>query len=124
MGVKVKEKNPGEWWIYINHQGKRKAKKIGRDKRLAQEAAKKIEAKLALGDLHLDEKKVPNFKKYAERWIETVVRATCKRSTLENYRDKLKKDILPVFEKLPISEVNRMKVKEFFDGKSKPRVFK
>ena len=37
MGVKVKErpKGPGTWWIFIDHQGKRKAKKVGRDKRLA-----------------------------------------------------------------------------------------
>lgn len=57
MGVKLKEKKPGEWWVFINHHGKRKAKKIGRDKRLAQEVAKKIEAKLALGEMNLDEKK-------------------------------------------------------------------
>ena len=43
MGVKVKErpKGSGPWWIFIDHQGKRKAKKIGGDKRLAQDAAKK-----------------------------------------------------------------------------------
>ena len=33
MGVKVREKpkNSGNWWIFIDHQGRRKAKKIGRD---------------------------------------------------------------------------------------------
>jgi len=33
MGVKVREKlkNSGIWWIFIDHQGRRKAKKIGRD---------------------------------------------------------------------------------------------
>ncbi len=53
MGVKVKErpKGSGIWWLFIDHQGNRKAKKIGKDKKLALEAAKKIEAKLALGDL-------------------------------------------------------------------------
>jgi integrase len=55
MGVKVREKpaNSGTWWIFINHQGKRRAKKVGRDKKLALDAAKKIEAKLALGDVGL-----------------------------------------------------------------------
>lgn len=114
MGVKLKEKFPGEWWVYINYQGKRKAKKIGRDKRMALEVAKKIEARLALGEFSLDEKKViPTFGEYASRWIETVARATCKASTFENYRGKLKKVILPVFGQLSVSDVNRMKVKDF-----------
>jgi len=29
MGVKVRERKPGEWWLFIGHKGKRKAKKIG-----------------------------------------------------------------------------------------------
>jgi integrase len=42
MGVKIREKPPesGIWWIFVDHQGKRKAKKIGKDKKLAQEVAK------------------------------------------------------------------------------------
>ena len=30
MGVVVKERIKGEWWIFIDHKGKRKAKKIGK----------------------------------------------------------------------------------------------
>ena len=43
VGVKVKEKvkGSGEWWIFINHRGKRKAKKIGNEK-TAFEVARKI----------------------------------------------------------------------------------
>ena len=70
MAVKINQrpKGSGIWWIFINHQGKRKAKKIGRDKRLAQEVAKKIEAKLLLNDVGLlqDDKKTATFKRYAE----------------------------------------------------------
>ncbi len=59
MGVKVREKPKGSgvWWIFIDHRGRRKAKKIGRDKKVALGVAKKIEAKLTLGDLGLIEKK-------------------------------------------------------------------
>ena len=55
MGVKVREKikGSGEWWIFINHKGRRKAKKIGRDKKVALAMANKIEAKLVLGDMKL-----------------------------------------------------------------------
>jgi hypothetical protein len=44
LGVKVRErpKGSGIWWLFINHQGKRKAKKIGRNKRLAKEVAEEI----------------------------------------------------------------------------------
>ena len=51
MGVKVREKvkGSGEWWIFISHNGQRKSKKVGKDKKLALEAAKKIEARLLSG---------------------------------------------------------------------------
>jgi len=37
MGVKVRErpKGSGMFWVFIDHQGKRKAKKIGKNKKLA-----------------------------------------------------------------------------------------
>lgn len=57
MGVKVKERPPksGVWWIFINHNGKRKSKRVG-DRKLAEEAAAKIRARLVLGSLDLEEK--------------------------------------------------------------------
>jgi len=119
MGVIVKEKNKGEWWIFINHHGKRKAKKIGGDKRVAQEVAKKIEAKLALGEFSLDEKEsIPTFGEYASRWIATTIPATCKASTLKDYRGMLDKHVLQVFGKKPVDEINRLMVKEFLMEKS------
>ncbi len=73
MGVKIRQKPPGSgiYWIFINHQGKRKSKQIGKDKRLARQVAKKIEAKLVLGEYELDKRKdqFPTFKEYAERWL-------------------------------------------------------
>jgi integrase len=43
MGVKIREKPPnsGIWWIFINHQGKRRAKKVGRDGKLALEVLRR-----------------------------------------------------------------------------------
>jgi hypothetical protein len=37
MGVKLRQRG-GAWWVFVNHHGKRKAKKIDTDK----EKAKKI----------------------------------------------------------------------------------
>lgn len=113
MGVKVKERN-GDWWIFINHQGKRKAKKIGKDKRLALDVAKKIEAKLALKALDLQEKKaVLTFGDYAKTWIAVTVPATCKKSTFRDYQGILTNHVLAVFGKFPVTEINRLMVKNF-----------
>ena len=54
MGVKVREKvkGSGEWWVFINHQGRRKAKRVGvgrSGKKAAELAALKISARLAGG---------------------------------------------------------------------------
>ena len=122
MGVKVKEKvkGSGEWWIFIDHKGKRKSKKIGRDKRVAQEVAKKIEAKLTLGDMGLgqDEKRVMTFSEYAKDWIELTVPSQCRESTLRDYRGLLKNHVLPVFGGMNVNEINRQMVKDFLMKKT------
>ena len=66
MGVKVREKTKGSgvWWIFIDHQGRRKAKKVGKDRRIALEVAKKVEAKLILGEMGLVEKNERTVDKY------------------------------------------------------------
>ncbi|MGA3208198.1 MAG: tyrosine-type recombinase/integrase [Syntrophales bacterium] len=130
MGVKVKEKVEGSdvWWIFINHRGKRKAKKIGNDKRAAFEIARKIEARLTLGDMGLldkEKEKSPAFKEYADRWISITVPATCKPSTMSSYEEILRVHVLPVFGSLPVSEINRLFIKEFLMKKKKEsRTFK
>jgi hypothetical protein len=48
MGVEIKERRPGEFWLYIDHHGKRKAKKNGRNQEKAQAIAKQVKAKLVL----------------------------------------------------------------------------
>ena len=47
MAALVREikKNCGEWWVFINHRGKRKSKKIG-SKKAANALNKEIEARL------------------------------------------------------------------------------
>lgn len=70
MGVRVRKKVPGSgvWWIFINHHGRQKSKQVGKDRRTAMGVAKKIEAKLTLGDMKVEkqpENKIPLFKEYA-----------------------------------------------------------
>ena len=106
------------FWVFIDHKGKRKAKKIGKDKRVALEVAKKIEAKLVLGDVGvLDESKkesgIPIFGDYAELWLNVTVPATCKPSTIDDYNGIMKNHVLPLFGNMPVEQINRMTVKKF-----------
>jgi integrase len=123
MAVKVRErkKGSGEWWIFIDYQGKRKAKKAGRNKRLAEQLAKKIEAKLLLGDFSIDQdqEEKPKFEDYAATWLAVTVPATCKPSTAEDYQGIMDNHVLPHFGRMPIENINRMMVKKFLMGKIK-----
>lgn len=124
MGVKVREKQKGSgiWWIFIDHRGRRKAKKVGKDKKVALGVAKKIEAKLVLGDMGLVEKKqvtVSTFEEYSHTWITLTVAVTCKPSTESDYKGILKNHVLPVFGKTPVNEINKFMVKNFLMKKIK-----
>ncbi len=104
----------------IDHQGRRKAKKVGRDQRAALNIAKKIEARLTLGDLGIvDEKRqIPTYGEYAKRWIEITVPATCKPSSVGDYRGILKNHVQPVFGSYRVTDITRLMVKEFLMKKS------
>lgn len=124
MGVKVREKikGSGDWWIFIHHNGKRKSKIIGRDRKAALAIAKKLEAKLASGDIliedHEDEQKNPVFEEYAGIWISVTVPATCKPSSISDYKGILNNHVLPEFGKKPVNEITRMMVRNFLMKKT------
>lgn len=128
MGVKVREKPPGSgvWWIFIDHQGQRKAKKVGRDKRLAMEAAKKIEAKLTLGDVGFvapDDDRVPTFREYGHGWkdddgshlgwFDKVAHLSLKNSTRTWYGLVLKAHLIPQFATSRLSEITPRMISDF-----------
>jgi integrase len=76
MGVKVKHWK-GAYWLFINHNGKRKARRVGAGpagQRAANAAAIKIQARLAEGDTRpLEDSQVTSmtFRSYATGWVET-----------------------------------------------------
>jgi integrase len=113
MGVKVREYKPGAWWILIDHQGQRKAKKIG-SKKAAMEAAAKIEAAIAANVLNIpspEERPPILFREYAAGWMEGHVRTNLKASTQQAYRILLDKHILPTFRNKPLGEISRNEIK-------------
>ena len=128
MGVKVRErpKDSGIWWVFIDHQGKRKAKKVGKDKRLANEIAKKLEAKLVLGDVGFvsNEKQcVPTLREYVygwERnqtfipgWYDKVAKLSLKNSTRVGYKRILDHYLMPVFGEIRLSDIGTRQIADF-----------
>jgi integrase len=116
MGVKVKSWK-GAWWIFINHEGRRKAKRCA-SKKAAELAADKIDAALRLGQTEVLEAsrkaqpdRAPTFKEYAERWLETHVRLACKGNTHDLYRSRLELHWYPTLGAVPVSAITRDQIR-------------
>lgn len=110
MGVKVRQKG-GKWYVFINHQGQRKAKCIG-DKRAAEEVRRKLEAKLALGEFELEDKPaLPTVKSFAERWLGTYAQVHCRETTAVNYERLLRHHVFPSIGGKVLDAVTREDVK-------------
>lgn len=116
MGVKAREKpkGSGEWWVFIEHRGKRKAKKVGRDKKLAMEIARKLEAKLTLSDVALlDEKEqIATFQVVADQWLDGYIKTMRRPATYERYHGILTKHVLPHLGQKPIDQIKRSDVRD------------
>src|SRR5262245_2403962 len=115
MGVKVRERN-GASWLFINHRGRRKAKRVGigkEGKRAAQAAAVQIAAKLASGDSAIFEDtstKAPTFQEFAESWLRNVV-VQRKPGTAEKYEMILRKHWVAILGQLPLTALTRERIK-------------
>ncbi len=110
MGVTVREKvkGSGVWWIFISHQGKRKSKKIGRDRSLALKTAEKLSARIVLGDLDMDTKATcPDFGSYARLWLDGSIKTLRRHSTYDRYRIVLTKNLDESFNSKPVDQITR-----------------
>lgn len=116
MAVKIKH-HKGVWWIFINHKGKRKAKRIGSSKRAAEVAAAKIEAKLALGEFTIEEEKKYPFDVYYKNWLDTYVQTHVKDTTYRSYELAYRVHLLPVLGSTDIREITREQLKRFLYDK-------
>ncbi len=115
MGVRVREKTKGSgvYWLFINHNGRRKAKRVG-DKKAADLAKIKIQAALAEGKhavLEAATGPVPRLKEFAEQWLDSYVAVHCKPATAENYRIALRKHWLPALGSLALDALTRDRIK-------------
>jgi integrase len=121
MAVKVRERPPGSnvWWVFIDYQGKRKAKKIGSEE-AAHTVAKKIEAKLTLGEFNIEKQKppCPAFKQYANQWL-GFIKVMRQGTTHERYESILRLHINPTIGKKRLDEITRGDLRDLLLEKSK-----
>jgi len=112
MGVKVRKRN-GAWWVFIDHHGIRKAKKIG-TREAAQKVKRELEARLALGETGCLSQPKPEhtFSTYAEQWLRTDA-LRCKPSTVEFYKDYQARYVKPRFGETKLSGITREEIKAF-----------
>ena len=116
MGCTVREKD-GAWWVFVHHQGRTKAKRIGPGRQgrdAAKAAAAKIQAKLVLGELKVCDaseaaKTMPTFETIAKEW-ERVTSPAWKQGTRISYGNILRHRLLPTFGSLPIPGITANQV--------------
>src|ERR1700736_2889796 len=113
MGVKIRKRG-GKWYVFVDYQGRRKAKCIGSNRVTAEQVKRAIEAKLALGDFGFfgnDETKAPTFATYADQWMRDYARVECKPSTAHGYEGVLRQYLRPRFASQHLDEINRGDIK-------------
>ena len=111
MAVLVREKvnGSGEWWIFINHQGKLRSKKMG-DKRTANTVAKKVRERLAAGDMGVVRDKAPTLSVYGSEILNSPLN-TWTTGTLCEYKDVFRLHIKPVLGRKRIDDINKRHVR-------------
>ena len=128
MAVKVRERD-GIWWLFVDHQGRRKAKKIGtgrRAKKLAEDAAVKITARLLDGDLGVFDSTTPaeappTFDEVFAEWrIKYPATHAVAESTLANYCSFAEHHLRPYFGRMPITSITVDVVEDFIASKRAP----
>jgi integrase len=115
MGVKVKRIR-GSWYIVINYHGHRKTKKIGDSKEIAKAVARKVEARLALGDMGIfgeDDARAVVFSEYADRWLTKHIEINSKPATFSLYSWLMSRHILPTFGKKHVRTITAENVEDF-----------
>ena len=132
MGVQVREKPKGSgvWWVFVNHHGQRKAKRVGvgpKGKKLAEDVAVKLRAKLLDGDVSVfappapPPSAVPRFREVAAEWIGRYASLRSVRaSTLANRETFIARHLLPFFGDRRVDSLNLDLVEDFIGAKRAP----
>jgi len=119
MGVRVKF-HKGSWWVFITHQGKRRAKKIG-DRKAAEQIASELRVRLAKHEFRLPEAG-PTFAELARDWCERYPAVRSIRDTTTgNYRSWVDQHLIPYFGQWSVSKITADTIEDFIALKRSAR---
>lgn len=119
MGVKVVQRKdkPG-WWVIINHKTKRSKKCFGTNRKMAQEFAYKLAARLKWSEVSGEplgvsrpEPQLPLVKAYLENWLTSYAKVHCKPSTYRGYKRAVDNHLIVAFGDAPLHMLKREDVK-------------
>ncbi len=114
MGVTAR-KHKGAWWVFVNHRGQRKAKRVG-ERAAALELKARIEARLSAGDLGILEKPGLTFAEAADRWLEGYVKPCLKPRSYELYEMLARRYLLPTLGPVHLRDITRTRLKNLLTG--------
>ncbi len=120
MGVTVKQWK-GAWWIFVNHHGQRKAKRVGTGndgKKAAKAAATKIQGRLASGEPLREQPSATTLAAYAASWLKSYAAVECKPRTHELYESMLRVHILPTLGTSPLTDLKRDQIRDLLAAKA------
>jgi integrase len=107
--VREKKKGSGEWWVFINHKGKRRSKKVG-DKRAANAVKREVETRLAKGDMGMIKEECPTLAQYGKQWFLASYH-DWKDSTRDEYENTFNLHVKPALGSKRLDEIKRKTVK-------------
>lgn len=120
MGVKLKERFPGQFWLYINHKGNRLARPVGKyEAAVAAQAI--IEEQIALGFFQFPKRQPPKPKEppkptvreYWQTFQGTYLKTAVEESTSDGYERNFRIHILPAIGDLQIDKVTQQHMEDF-----------
>jgi integrase len=115
MGVKIHERFPGQFWIYVNHKNQRCAKPVGSTLEVAEEAKRIFEEQIAIGAFQFpkkeERKRVPALTDYYERFAATYLKGGVRESTAERYKQCFTHHLLPTLGAKRLDDITRENLK-------------
>jgi hypothetical protein len=120
VGVKVRQCGI-HWYVLVDHQYRKKAKKVGPGKSgfdAANQLAAQWAAQIALGVFDFGEGREVTFGDYADRWLSTYAGAL-KPETRDKYAEILRVHWLPALGHQAIPSITRPRLKEIVEAKLK-----
>jgi integrase len=107
--VREKVKGSGEWWVFINHNGKRRSKKIG-TKKAANAVKREVEERLAKGELGMLRDKCPKVAEYGKEWLMAPYHEW-RDSTRREYEVAFNLHVKPALGNKRLDEIRRATIK-------------